>query len=515
MPPDGATGEPERSDDGNLPAPDDQTGAYFLGVPSATAPPSNRLIPAGRWQRPRWLGGTTIDDTMGAGLEAAQPGVPGTRELLPATVTWPEPQPRPDAPVAAAVVAAEPATAPGNKVLLPATITWPQPQPQPQPDAPVVAAVVAVDPAEPATAPGNKVLLPATITWPQPEPQSEADAPIAAAVVAVGPAAPATREPLPATITWPQPQPQPDAPVVAAVVAVDPAGPATAPAIESLPAVVTWSRAEFEAPWTPPVAAGVTWPDRLSVDAWPVAEPGLRPTGTWVSPGYRSSARWGTSLGRALGATTVLLTAAGAGMVAVEVLPRGSAAEVDLVALTRAGVAVAAVLLLVTVLAGIGWLRRSMANVPPLTGRTPWLSPRQAAGLSVLPGFHAVIPWIAVEDLAVRVCPAGQAPARRLVRASAALSLVAQGLALIAILVQPAPRPVAAAALLTGAVAAVLLMLVVRRLEGRAMRVAIVLGLGAPSGRRWPAFPEPAPADDGAAAIPRKRRRQPAKPTPA
>ncbi len=294
--------------------------------------------------------------------------------------------------------------------------------------------------------------------------------------------------------------PAPDATVEPAVAgALVEGGPATIAASAETtfgpPETLTWAHFAGPTVWTPPVA-DIAWPATLTAEAWPVVDPGTRAAGTWRSAGYRSSARRGTALDRALFASAALLGVAGAVIVAAGALP-SAAAIVDLTALVPLAASIIAAVLLGTLALALAWLGRAVDNVPPLTGRTPWLSPRQVMGLSLVPGFHLVIPWMAVEDLANRVLPPGRATIRKAVRAWAGVLAAAQGLALAAATVAaPAPSGLRAAALLAGALSAVLLYVVVRRVEDRASRVALVLGLGGSTTRRWPAFPEPPPVAD-------------------
>ncbi len=281
----------------------------------------------------------------------------------------------------------------------------------------------------------------------------------------------------------------------------------------------TWAHFAGPTAWTPPVAA-IAWPATLTAEAWPVVDPGTRAAGTWRSAGYRSCARRGTALDRALFASAALLGVAAAVIVAAGALPSAAAivdltalvplaaAIVDLTALVPLAAAIIVAVLLGTLALGLAWLSRAVDNVPPLTGRTPWLSPRRVMCLSLVPGFHLVIPWMAVEDLATRVLPPGRASMRKAVRAWAVVLAAAQGLAFAAVTVAaPASSWLIVAALLAGALSAVLLFLVVRRLEDRASRVALMLGLGGSTRRRWPAFPEPEPvADEPPPALAPRRR---------
>jgi hypothetical protein len=155
-----------------------------------------------------------------------------------------------------------------------------------------------------------------------------------------------------------------------------------------------------------------------------------------------------------------------------------------------------AVVALATFITALAWLHRVVGNVPPLTGRTPLLSPVQVAVLCCVPGFHLVVPVLTIEDLTVRLRLPGQADVRRLAWAWAAVAVLAQGLAGMAIAgpVTALPAAIPAAALLAGSVATLLLLLLVRRVEDRASRLAVLLRLGdAGPASRWPVFPESEP----------------------
>jgi Domain of unknown function (DUF4328) len=284
---------------------------------------------------------------------------------------------------------------------------------------------------------------------------------------------------------------------------------------EPIPATVAWHLPAPE-PWSPPAAAGVAWPNGLTVDAWPVVDPGPRAAGTWRSAGYRASSTCAAWLGRGLAVLTVTMAVAGVVVGTGGNLGLlGAGAATSLVPALQAVVVVVAI---ATFLAAIAWLHRLVGNVPPLTGRTPVLSPAQVAVLCCVPGFHLVVPLLTFEDLAIRVRLPGQEDVRRLVRAWAATAILAQVLAGGALLGRPSPLPatIAAGALLAGAVSTLLLLLIVRRIDDRASRLAVLLRLGGGgAASRWPAFPgsaatEPAAMVSSGTTAPRPGVRAPA-----
>ena len=440
-------------------------------------------------------------------------------------ITWTPPEPEPEG-----TDEEEPLASEAVATVAPAVAPVLEPEPaealaEPLAEAPAVAAVLEPEPAAPVVvepvAAVTAVGLWDAVVEPEAPPGSAAiaapstvESPIAGAAAEATPEAPPlavepVAVPASTAVTVPDETAVVLAPTVpdeTAVVLAPTVPDETVTAPPGPPAPLTWAGVADANAWTPPVA-GIAWPATLASDAWPVVDPGPRATGAWRSAGYRSSARRGTALDRGLFASGTLLGVTGATILAADAFP-AAAAIVDVKVLVPFAAAIIAAVLLGTVALGLAWLGRAVDNIPPLTGRTPWMSPRQVVGLCVIPGFHLVIPWMAVEDLVTRVLPPGRASIRGLVRAWAFVLAGAQVIGTVAVTVAaPAPSWLIAAALLAGMLSAMLLFLVVRRVEDRASRVALMLDLGGSAGRRWPAFPEPERVADAPTPAPSPRPR--------
>lgn len=142
--------------------------------------------------------------------------------------------------------------------------------------------------------------------------------------------------------------------------------------------------------WPPPDVAGI----RTGTD-----------DGAWRSPGYRSSwLRGQITIGLLLSGAVLGLVATvldWQGMQLMDAAAAGTLSEADaaafdnttaLIGLIQLGIYVA------TVVGVLAWLSRVVENVPPLTGQTPRRSPREAIGWWFVPFANLVIPYRIVAD---------------------------------------------------------------------------------------------------------------------
>ncbi len=235
------------------------------------------------------------------------------------------------------------------------------------------------------------------------------------------------------------------------------------------------------------------------------------PSGRWTSPGYRSGrtrATWSKALFGVTALTCVYETAiAGAGYDLADRVARGVSYSQTEVERWVADADTADSLFLVSAMAlavaFIAWLSRSVENVPPLGGGTPYDSPRWAIGWWFVPLAFLWKPYTVVRDVHDRLATAshfsgggivvawwltwilgglGERFARAMVNSpTATVESVRGSLGLFA---------------LTGAclaASACLGFLVVREIQERANQRAVELALDAPEGR-WPAASSPAVA---------------------
>lgn len=204
-----------------------------------------------------------------------------------------------------------------------------------------------------------------------------------------------------------QPKPTPFEPPVPPA----PIGPSTPPSPAVLPAPPSFEpepRADA-APeaWDAPNA--VPTPTGLSGDRpWAMVDSGPIEDGTWKSDGYASSNPRAWLLRIAL--VVEILICLG-----VIVLERGLELGVanglrltpqqgDVLTSSLAMVSGATIVVGLTVtLATFVWLSRAVDNVPPLTGRTPLRSPREAIGWWFVPVASWFMPYTIVRDLAWRL----------------------------------------------------------------------------------------------------------------
>lgn len=257
-----------------------------------------------------------------------------------------------------------------------------------------------------------------------------------------------------------------------------------------------------------------------AVPAWTSLPPPAHPEGTWRSQGYRSArtrSRWamGTLAFAAVACGLTLLvilqghdlatrTSQGGYVGIPEADQYRSSAEV---ALSLFGFAV-----IFAAIAFLAWLSRTVDNVPPLGGGTPHNSPRYAIGWWFVPIAFLWKPYTVVREAADRLVLPGRTSGR-LVLAWWLVSLA--GLTInqySSVLASDTPDPdhlarslavnaVGMACLFVGAILGVL---VVREIQGRADARAAILDLHTPAGA-WPALlvpPSGSPAAGTGGAIP-------------
>ncbi|MFH0751050.1 MAG: DUF4328 domain-containing protein [Chloroflexota bacterium] len=235
---------------------------------------------------------------------------------------------------------------------------------------------------------------------------------------------------------------------------------------------------------------------------------GAAADGTWRSPGYRSSRM------RGMAAIALLAAAAGSNAlgVAVEIQGLGlvDAAEAGTLKSAaanafdslRAGVGLVQVALyLASAVAVLAWLSRIVENVPPLTGRTPRRSPREAIGWWFVPFANFVVPYRIVSDAVRRLRTGGGDSTESLLLPWWTLWLAGS---LVGNLVVRLPTDTLGDvrtvfilnALSAGAtaVAGALLVLIVRGVERRSGVRARALGIGHDPRPAWPQAPPATPA---------------------
>jgi hypothetical protein len=146
---------------------------------------------------------------------------------------------------------------------------------------------------------------------------------------------------------------------------------------------------------------------------WPVndpQEPAPSGSATWRSPGYRPGGRRALVLTALLGVYVALSVASiamdltGFGLLDKARAGTLGAAEADSFDATRGtiGLATAGVYLL-SAIAVLAWLSRTVDNVPPLTGETPERSPRAAIGWWFVPFANWYVPFTIVRDAVRRL----------------------------------------------------------------------------------------------------------------
>lgn len=245
-------------------------------------------------------------------------------------------------------------------------------------------------------------------------------------------------------------------------------------------------------------APPVTWPPTHPAAAWDVPDPGPIPDGTWLSAGYASSRARGTVLRIAL-----VLAAAGelvfAGVFAVVALvvldavdiPQGLLGSVwgVLEHLTL----VPAVLSFGSAIALVVWLSRVVDNIPPLTGRTPERSPREAIGWWFVPVACWWMPYTIVRDAAWRLRRTEGDPVTALVLPWWVLHALAGIASAIIDRLNPFGDNAAVALSVSALFLAVdvvglgLLFAIVTQIERRTRSLAVSLGLTPSQVRQWPA----------------------------
>lgn len=170
------------------------------------------------------------------------------------------------------------------------------------------------------------------------------------------------------------------------------------------------SAANAPEPWTAPdLEAGAPALVRPG-QAWSIVDPGPIIDGTWGSPGYRSSATRALVYRVVLGADIVVTLAMAAimlGLPALRIaasqgsLTSGQIAAINLFVRYQTPLAlIATIAVLVSLCA---WISRAVENVPPLTGRKPVRSPKEAMVYWFVPLANYVVPYQIVRDLALRL----------------------------------------------------------------------------------------------------------------
>lgn len=237
--------------------------------------------------------------------------------------------------------------------------------------------------------------------------------------------------------------------------------------------------------------------------AWPPPEATVEATrdGTWRSPGYRSSGTRGQAVVAAVGATVIASAIAVLvdlyGVAIVNGAEDGTLTLDDAYAFDALNGAVSLVqlgLLFASAATVLAWLSRVVENVPPLTGRTPWRSPRAAIGWWFVPFVSFVVPYQIASD-AMRRLRTGDEGAERFLRPWWAtwVTLNIMG-GIIFQLPQVTLEELRVGFLLTAAfdalyvVSGLLLILIVRATEWRAAVRAHTFGLDRMPQPAWPAF---------------------------
>jgi len=144
-------------------------------------------------------------------------------------------------------------------------------------------------------------------------------------------------------------------------------------------------------------------------NAWTSSLPS-RQEGTQSSPGYRSArtrARWAQIL---VGIVVALHgVAAVSGIYELSLVDRildGSATDSEVSSYLQFADSLGLLLVLLTIVSGIAvlaWLSRTVEIVPPLGGGTPRRSPREAIGWWFVPVANLFIPCLIVRDVYVRL----------------------------------------------------------------------------------------------------------------
>ncbi|MFN8631676.1 MAG: DUF4328 domain-containing protein [Chloroflexota bacterium] len=212
----------------------------------------------------------------------------------------------------------------------------------------------------------------------------------------------------------PSPPDSPDSPAAPppppAFDGAEPAAPPEPPAPPaSLASLDASSAAPAPAPWVSPAAAPVPGYVRPG-EAWSIVDPGPIDDGTWASPGYRSSAVRALAYRVVLGADIVLTLAMAAlalGLPALRTaaeqgtLTSGQIAAINTFAQVETPLSLAVTL--ASLVALCAWISRAVENVPPLTGRKPVRSPREAMVFWFVPFANYVVPYQIMRDLALRL----------------------------------------------------------------------------------------------------------------
>jgi hypothetical protein len=251
----------------------------------------------------------------------------------------------------------------------------------------------------------------------------------------------------------------------------------------------------------------------ITPTAWPPPEvgpgDGAAEDGTWRSPGYRSSwMRAGAAialLAAAVGSDALGFVVDLQGLGLVDAAEAGTLSTADAAAFDglNAGVGlVQLALYLASAVAVLAWLSRVVENVPPLTGRTPRRSPREAIGWWFVPFANFVVPYRIVSDAVRRLRTDGLDRTESLLLPWWALWL---GGSLVGNVVVRLPTDTldeirtvfTLTALSDGAnvVAGVLLVLIVRGVGRRSSLRARALGLDRDSRPAWPQAPPVRPAE--------------------
>jgi hypothetical protein len=231
----------------------------------------------------------------------------------------------------------------------------------------------------------------------------------------------------------------------------------------------------------------------------PAQPPDREREGTWRSPGHRSS--------RLRAWIAVILLAA---IVAVDLLgvwvdlrgvmlmadaEAGTLTEATAVAFDDLHGAVGilqVVLLIASGVAVLAWLSRVVDNVPPLTGHTPQRGPRAAIGWWFVPVANLVVPYMIVSDTARRLRHSGDRTGLVLPLwwtlwiASNVLSYLVARVPTDTIDQLRAVFGVFALGDLTDAVAGILLIVIVRRVETWSAVRASDLGVDRVAQPAWP-----------------------------
>jgi hypothetical protein len=241
--------------------------------------------------------------------------------------------------------------------------------------------------------------------------------------------------------------------------------------------------------------------ERRELRAGRVAGPGAGGSrdGTWRSPGYRSSRTRGHVVVALLAATivadaiAVLAGAWGVGLMGAAdagTLQEAEATAFDgmygLVGLLQS------FLYFASAIAVLRWLSRVVDNIPPLTGRTPPRSPREAIGWWFVPLANYVMPFQIVSDSLRRLHLGDGDRTERLLLPWWVLWIAA---GLVSTLFTRLPREtidelrVGFAAVALGDAAYVvsgcLLIAIVRAFERRSLARAAALGIGQASPSAW------------------------------